>query len=288
MKFQELSRPVRVLSYVLLVLLALSILYPLVWMSYTALKTNPEVMRSPFGLPRRIDFSNIRDAWRTGGFTRLYFNSLLVSIVSVLGIVCMAAAAAYPLARRGFRGSKLIHAYFLIGIAIPTQALIIPGFKLMATLDVWARALDMPFTFRNSPISLIVTYFSWTSIAIVFFYAYFRNIPADLVAAAAVDGASEWQTFRQIMIPLAMPALVTMGIFYFIWVWNDFLWPLVYVQAENWRTIPLGLMAFKGEYTTFWSLQMGALSLATWPPLILYILFRSRIQRGLTEGALKF
>jgi ABC-type glycerol-3-phosphate transport system permease component len=171
---------------------------------------------------------------------------------------------------------------------VPTQALIIPGFKLMATLDVWAAAMHLPFTFRNSPISLIITYFSWTSIAVIFFYAYFRGIPADLADAAAVDGASEWQTFRQIMMPLAMPALVTMGIFYFIWIWNDFLWPLVYVQSEDWRTIPLGLMAFKGRYTTFWSLQMGALSLATWPPLILYIIFRNRIQRGLTEGALKF
>ncbi len=288
MQFRDLSWPARVLCYMLLMLITLTLLYPVVWMSYTALKTNPEVIQKPFGLPTRIDFSNIREAWASGNFTRLYFSTLLVAIISVLGIVLTAAAAAYPLARYNSRWNRIIFAYILIGIGVPTQSLIIPGFKLMATLDTWASAVHLPFTFRNSPVGLILTYMSWVSIAIVFIRAYYTNIPKEMEEAARVDGASEWQIFWQIMVPLSMPALVTMGIFYFIWIWNDFLWPLVYVQDPQWRTITLGLMNFKGKYTSLWSLQMGALSLATWPPLILYLIFRKRIQRGLTEGALKF
>ncbi len=288
MQFRELSWPIRILSYVLLAALAVSILYPLIWMSYTALKSNAAVMQDPFSLPTSIDFSNIVQSWTAGNFSRLYFNSLFISSVSVCGILSMATAAAYALARVRFRGNAIILVYFLLGLAVPTQALIIPGFKLMATLDVWAAAANLPITFRNSPLSLILTYFSWTSLAIIFIRAYFSNIPAEMEEAARMDGASEWQIFRQIMVPLAMPAIVTMGIFYFIWIWNDFLWPLVYIQSDDWRTIPLGLMTFQGQYTSLWGSQLSALSLATWPPLLIYILFRKHIQRGLSEGALKF
>lgn len=288
MHFRELSPLVRWLSYAVLGLLSFSILYPLVWMSFTALKTNAEIMRNPFGLPSRLDFSNLAQAWTAGNFTRLFANSLFVTLVSVFGIVATATTAGYALARESNWWKQAIFIYFLIGIAVPTQALLIPGFKLMSLLDSAVRAVGLPFTFRNSPLSLIVTYLSWSSIAIVFIRAYFANIPSELEEAARIDGASEWQTFSRIMVPLAMPAIVTMAIFYFIWVWNDFLWPLVYTQQPEVRTIPLGLMTFRDRYASSWSSQLAALSIATWPPLIFYLLFRTRIQRGLTEGALKF
>lgn len=288
MQFGELKLSTKIISYIFISIICLTILYPVIWMSYTALKPNTEVMRSPFGLPTKIDFSNIYEAWTTGNFTRLYFNTLLISVLSVLGIVGFASMAACALARYDFRFRRFFFVYFLIGIGVPTQSLIIPGFKLMAILDVWAKSMYLPFTFRNSPVGLILTYLSWVSIAIVFIRAYYASIPLEMDEAARVDGASEWQIFLKIMVPLTMPAMVTMGIFYFIWIWNDFLWPLVYVQNPEWRTITLGLMNFRGKYTSLWSLQIGALSLATWPPLFLYLIFRKQIQRGLTEGALKF
>lgn len=288
MVFRELSLPVRILGVILLVILAISIVYPLFWMSYTAFKSDTTVMHDPFGLPTSLDFTNIASAWDRGNFTRLYANSLLVTLISVFGIIGMATAAGYALARYDFRLRTPLLIFFMIGIAVPTQALLMPGFKLMSLLDNWAAAAQMPFKFRNSPLSLIITYFSWSSIAIVFIRAYFTNIPTEMEEAARVDGASEWQIFARIMVPLAMPAIVTMGIFYFIWVWNDFLWPLLYTQELDVRTIPLGLFAFKDRYNSLWGQQMAALSLATWPPLIFYLIFRNRIQRGLTEGALKF
>ncbi len=96
------------------------------------------------------------------------------------------------------------------------------------------------------------------------------------------------QILRHVMVPLAMPAIATMTIFYFVFFWNDFLWPLIYLHKHTLRTIPLGIMHFEGKYVSLWSLQVAALSLAAWPPILIYILFHRRIQRGLTEGALKF
>ena len=130
MQFRELKLPTKIISYIFISIICLTILYPVIWMSYTALKPNTEVMRSPFGLPTKIDFSNINEAWTTGNFTRLYFNTLLVSVLSVLGIVGFSSAAAYALARYDFRFKRFFFIYFLIGIGVPTQSLIIPGFKV--------------------------------------------------------------------------------------------------------------------------------------------------------------
>ena len=124
--------------------------------------------------------------------------------------------------------------------------------------------------------------------AIIFIRAYFNSIPTEIEDAARVDGANEFQIFWYLMIPLATPAIATMAIFYFVFFWNDFLWPLIYLQKYSVRTIPLGIMHFEGKYVSLWSLQVAALSLAAWPPIIVYIFFHKRIQRGLTEGALKF
>ncbi|MCY3903962.1 MAG: carbohydrate ABC transporter permease [Caldilineaceae bacterium] len=288
MVFRELSLPVRLLFYLILIVAAVSILYPLTWMSYTSLKTNEEVMLSPFGLPSRISFANVAEAWQKGNFARLYANSLFIAVASVIGIISVSTTAAYGLARYHFAANRSLFVYFLVGMAVPTQALMVPSFKLMAILESWAVALRLPIAFLNNPLAVILTYMSWSSLAIIFIRAYFMSIPPELEDAARVDGAREFQILRLVMVPLAMPAIATMTIFYFVFFWNDFLWPLIYLQKHTLRTIPLGIMHFEGRYVSLWSLQVAALSLAAWPPIFIYILFHRRIQRGLTEGALKF
>ena len=114
------------------------------------------------------------------------------------------------------------------------------------------------------------------------------SIPPELEDAARVDGARELQILRLVTIPLAMPAIATMTIFYFVFFWNDFLRPVIYLHKNTLRTIPLGIVHFEGRYVSLWSLQVAALFLAAWPPIFICILFHRRIQGGLTEGALKF
>jgi ABC-type glycerol-3-phosphate transport system permease component len=160
---------------------------------------------------------------------------------------------------------------------IPPQVILIPSFKIMGILHL-----------HDNYLALFLTYWSWVPFAIFFLRATFLSIPKELISAARIDGCSEFGIFWRIMAPLAMPGIVTVGIFYFVWIFNDFLWPLIYIRDASLRTITLGMMNFHGKYTSLWNLQMAALSLATWPPIIIYLLFRNQIQKGLTEGALKF
>lgn len=276
MNFKEFSLPVKILIYCVLCVILLTVVLPIFWMTYTAFKTPEEIFESPFSLPRSLYLENFKEAWKLANFTLLYRNSLIITIVSVSGLMLFCSAAGYAFARFRFRGSHILFLYFLAGMMIPPQVIMIPGFKVMSMLRL-----------RNTLFSVIFTYLAWVPFAIFFFRAYFLGIPKELADAARIDGASELGIFWRIMLPLATPALVTVGIFYFVWIFNDFLWPLIYLQEARVRTVTLGMMNFQGRYTSLWNLQMAALSIATWPPIIVYLLLRKRIQKGLTEGALK-
>jgi ABC-type glycerol-3-phosphate transport system permease component len=277
MEAKEISPLVKTIIYSLLIILLLTILYPIIWMTITALKTPQEIASNPFGLPKMLVLDNFIKAWQVSNFGRLFVNSLFITVVSVTGLVIFCSAAAYAFAVFDFKGSKQLFIYFLVGMMIPPQVILIPSFKIIGMLHL-----------QDNYLALFFTYWSWVPFAIFFLRATFLNIPKELVAAARIDGCSEIGIFWKIMIPLAMPGIVTVAIFYFVWIWNDFLWPLIYIRQTSMRTITLGLMGFQGKYTSLWNLQMAALSLATWPPLIFYLLFRNRIQKGLTEGAIKF
>ena len=274
--FKSLPILVRIAAYALLLVLALSIVLPFLWMVATALKTTAEISQSPFSLPASPNFGAFAEAWEQGGFTRLYMNSLGITAVSVTGLIAFCAAAGYSLAHFEFRARQALFLYFLAGMMIPPQVILVPSFKIMATLGL-----------VNTYWSVILTYFAWVPFAIFFFRAYFSGIPHELAEAARMDGVSEWNIFLHIMLPLARPAMATVAIVYFIWIFNDFMWPLIYLNDQSLRTVTLGMMAFQGSHAALMNLKVAALLLATAPPLIIFLLFRRQIQNGLIEGALK-
>ena len=175
-----------------------------------------------------------------------------------------------------FRGRMLIFFYFLLGMMIPPQVILIPAFKIMNTIGL-----------VNTYFAVILTYLAWVPFAIFFFRAYFLGIPKDLIEAAKIDGASDLVIFFQIMMPLAKPAVVTVAIIYFVWIFNDFMWPLIYLNDMDLRTVTLGMMSFQGRYVAETTLKTAALMLATMPPMIVFLIFRNQIQSGLVDGALK-
>jgi ABC-type glycerol-3-phosphate transport system permease component len=274
--FQTLPLVVRIAAYVLLLVLAVSILAPFFWMITTALKSNAEIQQSPFSLPASPNFRVFVEAWEQGGFTRLYANSLGITVVAVSGLLIMCSAAGYALSHFDFRGKEALFLYFLAGMMIPPQVIMVPAFKIMGALGL-----------INTYFSVILTYFAWVPFAIFFFRAYFSGIPKELSEAARIDGASEFRIFVGIMLPLARPAFATVGIVYFIWIFNDFMWPLIYLNDQTLRTVTLGLMNFQGAYAALMNLKVAALMIATGPPLIVFLIFRRQIQSGLVEGALK-
>ncbi|SLN77501.1 carbohydrate ABC transporter permease [Roseisalinus antarcticus] len=276
MKFRDFPMPVRIAAYALLLVMLVSVLLPFVWMVFTAFKSLEEYAVNPLGVPQDWQFGNIAEAWEIGNFLRLYANSLFVTIVSVSGLLLTCSMAGYAFAHFDFRGRDLLFFYFLAGMMIPPQVILIPAFKVMSELGL-----------VNTYFAVILTYLAWVPFAIFFFRAYFRGIPRDLSEAARIDGASEFAIFFRIMLPLAAPAMTTVGIVYFVWIFNDFMWPLVYLNNTGLRTVTLGMMNFQGQYSGATTLKTAALLLATMPPVIVFIVFRKRIQGGLAEGALK-
>ena len=266
----------RLVLYPIFILISLTILYPLAWMIYSSFKSNTDIFADVFALPWALYLKNYLTVFTTGGMDVYFKNSLLVSGISVAGLLLFSSLGAYAFATFEFRGKTALYLFILIGLMVPPQALIISGFKWMAILKLlstyWA---------------LIFTYFGWGSFGVMVLRNFFQAVPGEIKDAARIDGAGHLQMFLRIMLPLARPSLATIAIFYFMWIWNEFIYPLVYMQSQEKYTIPLGVLFFNGKYTIDWGLQMAALTVATIPPLIVYYLFQKQFIRGILAGALK-
>jgi len=257
---------------------AVVVVYPLLIMIVSSLKTTAEIFESPLGLiPETIRWSNYVDAWNQANFGTYFRNSIFVGIVSVLLILFLGSMAAYVLARFSFPGNRAIYLLFLAGFMIPVRLAIVPLFIMMRDLSLldtlWSLILvyvasGMPFT-----IFLLVNFF--------------RHVPRDLEDAAVLDGAGPFQVYYQVMLPLVRPALATVGLFHFLNVWNDFFFPLIFIRSEELRTVPLGVSTFFGEYTNDWALLFAALSISIVPVIVVYLLASKQFISGLTAGAIK-
>ena len=271
------NTPVKMLVlYPIFLILTALILYPLVWMAYSSFKGNADIFANVFALPSELFLGNYITVFTKGAMGLYFRNSLLISIVSVIGLIAFSSLAAYAFATFRFKGGTPLFLLLLLGLMVPPQALIISGFKLMSILNL----LDTYW-------ALIFTYFGWTSFGVLVLRNFFESVPRDVKDAARVDGAGHWAMFSQIMLPLARPSLSTIAIFYFMWVWNEFIYPLVYIQTPEKFTIPLGVLFFNGRYAVEWGLQMAALAVATIVPLIVYYVFQKQFIRGILAGALK-
>jgi len=203
-------------------------------------------------------------------------NSVIVTVPSVLGVLAVSSLAAFSFARFRFKGDNALFLFFLLGIMVPPQAIVIPAFQIVSTLGLISNFL-----------SLIFTYLSWCPVGIFILRSFFRSIPQEIMDAARIDGCSSFGTYWRIALPLSKPALATVAIFYFVWVWNDFLYPLLYLQKDTMSTIPMGLMLFAGRYQVDWGMQTAALSIATFAPITFYLIFQDKFVKGLTAGAVK-
>jgi len=266
----------KVIIYFIFLLLSFATVYPLVWMFYTSLKPQWTIVQDPFSLPQHLYLNNYKEAWQKGQFGRYFFNSVIVTVISLTGVVMFSAMPAYAFARLRFRGRDALFYLFLIGLTIPGQVILIPCFIIAANLHL-----------INTYFALFFTYFSWTPFGVFVLRAFFSSQPQELEDAALIDGCSRLGVFFRIALPLAKPVLATIAIFYGVWIWNDLLYPLIYIHDPGMNTIALGLMLFKGKFTVNWGLLCAALSIAAFPPIMLYLFFQKHFVRGITSGALK-
>ncbi len=267
-------------ALVQLVLIAYGIIvvYPLLIMLASSLKTTGEIFANPLSLiPETVRLVNYVDAWNQANFGTYFRNSIFVCAVSVALILFFGSMAAYVLARFSFPGNRAIYLLFLAGFMIPIRLAIVPLFIMMRDL----RLLDTLW-------SLILVYVAGGMPFTIFLMVnFFRHIPRDLEDAAVLDGAGPFQVYYQIMLPLVRPALATVGLFHFLNVWNDFFFPLIFIRSENLRTVPLGVSTFFGEYTNDWALMFAALSISIMPVIAVYLLASKQFIAGLTSGAIK-
>ena len=268
--------PGKLWMYPFLLLLAATIVYPLLWMVSGAFKSNSAILADPFSLPLHPTLANFRALLADGELPVWLQNSALMTVVSVVGILVLAAAAAYGFSTFEFRGKTPLFALLLVGLMVPPQALVIAGYK-------WITLLHLQDTYG----SLIFTYCAWTPFGVLVLRNFFDSVPAELREAAQVDGASHLRIFLQVLLPLARPQIFTIVIFNVIWVWNDFIYPLVYMQDQDKYTVPVGVLQFQGRSSTALGTQMAVLAVATALPLLVYLVFRRQFVRGVIQGAIK-
>lgn len=267
----------RVAIYLFLGVVALVFLYPVVLMLLTAFKSTPEIFRNPFGLPENWSLATFENVWRRANFGLFLRNSLLITGGSALLLLATAAPAAYALARYTFRLRGALFLFFLAGIMIPIRLGILPLYLLIRDLGL----IDTPF-------ALIFIYTaSGMPMSVFLLSVFFRNLPRELEDAARIDGCTEGQIFRRIMLPLVRPGLATVVIVNVVPWWNDFFFPLLFLQTDTWKTIPLGMQIFFGQHLINWSLVFSGMVLASLPLLIIYLLMSRQFIAGLTAGAVK-
>jgi raffinose/stachyose/melibiose transport system permease protein len=253
------------------------ILYPMAIMGLSAFKSTREIFRNPFGLPEVWSLANFIRVWEQTNFSLYFRNSVIVTVGAVVLILVLGVMASYALARYKFRGNELLYLFFLSGLMLPLKLAVIPLF-------IQLKAMGL----TNSHLGLICIYAAEGLPSAVFILTGFlRTLPQDLENAARIDGASELQTLWSVMLPLIRPALVIVGIYNLVPVWNDFFFPLVFLQRESLKTLPLGLTVFMGQYSTDWAVLYAGLTIAALPVIVLYVLLSRQFIAGLTAGAIK-
>lgn len=264
------------LSVVLLLLLA-STLFPLYWMISTSLRGETAVIKSAAELwPESPTLRNYVDVWRSGPFARYFLNSVIVSTIVVLGNLLFASMVGYGIARRQFRGRRLVIIAVVSMLMVPRQITMIPLYLLISKLHMINTyfALTLPF---------LVDAFN-----VFFISQYVISLPVELEEAARVDGASDMKIFFRIILPLSRPALAVVAINTFLVNWNSFLYPLILTNTERMRTLPVGLALYSlGEHSVDWGHLTAGSTLCAVPIILVFLVFQRHIIEGITAGAVK-
>jgi len=256
---------------------AVTTIYPLLYMITTALKDRKEHLFNRYGLPHHPTLANFANAWTYAEVGRHLWNSVIVSVAGVALSWVVCSLAAYAFSHLRFAGRRALFLGVLGTMMIAPQVILIPLYQLLIRLDL-----------VNKHIGLVLVY---VALAVPFgtylLTSYFRSVPGSLVEAAQVDGASHLQILWRVMVPIGRPALVTLGIFNFLWMWNELLLSLLILQDKHLRTLMVGVANLRGEYTTNIPLLSAGLFLAAVPVLLVFLLFQSHLTKGMTMGAVK-
>lgn len=274
---KKVLKPGQIVMSALLVVLAIICLYPLYFSIVSSLKDNAAIFMTPFSLPAQWRFSNYVFAWKQGQIGTYFLNSVFLTGVSVISTAFFSLLGANVLARFEFKWNPLIYIFIGAGLMIPAQSTIIPLAYMFGKLKLTNNYLMMIllFTAFNIPMTVFIL------------TGFMKSIPRELEEAAVIDGCSNWRVLFKILVPISAPAIATASIFNFIHIWNNLLFPLMFLSKDHLKTLPIGLLNFYGFFTQEYAGTMAAINITIIPIMVVYILLQEKVEKGLTAGALK-
>ncbi len=263
-------------SHLILLVFALIVVYPIVWMVLASLKSQGELLQNIWGLPQSAAWANYRDAWDTAGLGRALFNSVVVSLAVVAVVILIAAPAAYALAKFRLRFTTAIFLVFVLTMQAPVP--VIPLYVLLVKLRMTDSYIGyvLPLAAGGLPLAIFI------------FRSFFLTIPRELEEAAVVDGATRLGAFVRIVMPISTPAVATVAILQFLSAWNEYFLALILLRSPEIRTLPLAIQVFFYDFgRSDWGPVFAALTVGTIPMIVVYVFLQRWFVRGLTAGAVK-
>ena len=253
------------------------VVVPLMVFLSVALKSPQDLLNNPLGWPAQFVWSNFADAWNNASLGQAFFNSVLITSVTLLGLIVCGSLAAYPLARFTGPWSQRIYIYFVAGLIVPIQLGLFPLYKEMHDLQL-----------INTYHGVILLYIAVNLPFVIFLYTGFiKTVPRELEEAALLDGAGPMQIFWLIVFPLLTPVTATVAITSALSTWNDFFIPLIFLQRDGMQTLPLAIFNFVGQFNNNWSLIFASVAISSLPLIVVYLILQRYFIKGIAAGALK-
>jgi N-acetylglucosamine transport system permease protein len=265
-----------VVSHTLLILWSVVVILPLLWTVLSSFKTTKEILASPFSLPQRLVFENYASAWDTAGIGRFFLNTVVVVGSALVLVMVLGAMCAYVLARFRFWGNRTIYYLMLAGLTFPVFLAIVPLFFILRS-----------FALINTLQGLIVVYVAFALPFTVFFlFSFFKALPEEIYEAAQLDGAGEWRTFFQVMLPMARPGLASVAIFNFLGLWNQFILPVALNTDQGKYVLSQGMASFASQagYSVDYGALFAAVVITVLPVLVVYVIFQRQLQGSVSQG----
>lgn len=265
------------LMYGFLIIYALISLYPLIFALISSFKTDADIFLTPFSLPKAINFQSYIRAWTIASMGVYFKNSVVLSVFTVILLAFTGTMVSYIFAKFHFKLKKTLYLYFLLGMMIPVHSTIIPLAYMIGNLKL------------RDNFAVIVLLFTAFQIPMTVFIltGFMKSIPGEIEEAAIIDGCSVFRVYRTIILPMSVPAIVTVSIFNFLGAWNNLLIPLIFISKNSLKPLAIGLLTFFAEKTSDYSGVMAAIVITSVLPFIAYVFLQEKVERGLTAGAVK-
>ena len=255
---------IKIIFAVLIILFLIIQIYPVIWLFVASVKPTVELSAAPFAFPKSITLENFSKVLSDGKIGMYMWNSLKVTVISLILIVVLSSTAGYALSKFKVRGTKTIYSFFTFGIMVPVQITLIPLFIFYSKLGI-----------LNTSFSLILPQVGFAlPLSVMMFVSFYEFVPNELIEAAVVDGCSPFRTFIQIVFPLARNTVITIASMYSILIWNDFIFANTFISETSAKTVAMGL--------TF-----AAIAISILPPLVIYFALNKWVTAGMTMGATK-